>query len=592
MTIGTWVWETLGIPATFDAAEIRRAYAARLKDNPPDTDAESFQRLRTAYELAMRRARQQSASKQDPIAPATSPGRPETVERVPASVASMPAAGLVEPPAPVRPAAARPPVSAEELDSRALSDAFRQLVGVLQQPNPPDAATLRAALDAIVQSPGSYRIASWNAIDQRLAKLLLDGLPRTDAVLAHAADRLGWSRRQVGDRQPPAIAAVLSRIADNELLDRTRAGGADQRTALSVLARPLPARWLRRVYGLRHSKRVRAIVRGPLVERPGIAAQMDQSTLSWWHGYLDRPHVTRSATLAAAIVSLYTTVAVAIDARVGSSLGGSLATRLLLAAASGPAMLVGWLLVYGWPAWLFRKIVGRMGESVGRFGWVYIAAFGPLLFMVTPNAPLSVAIAIACGLVAFLWSITAAAATPDQRAHWTSTARVLLLGNGASIAWAAMSPAYVPAPLAISIVTSVLSCVIGTWVLLNAWRFKITSRVRWVVRIAVTAVAVLGLCIFWKPAWSAAHMGPAFAVTTLVLVMSRPLRWSLSKAGIQVFVWTARVMWFGGYAIHAILSGFGGKDAPFVRLFGTFLCVLAIATVIVNLRESDDRQTE
>ncbi|WP_150683044.1 hypothetical protein [Pandoraea iniqua] len=59
-------WRVLQIAQTTDAAQIRRAYAVRLKQVRPEDDAEGFQRLRACYESALAWARAQAPIEDEP----------------------------------------------------------------------------------------------------------------------------------------------------------------------------------------------------------------------------------------------------------------------------------------------------------------------------------------------------------------------------------------------------------------------------------------------------------------------------------------------------------------------------------------------
>lgn len=60
-----WAWDLLQIAPTGDTRAVKRAYAARLKMTRPDDDADGFQRLRQAYELAVALALAPSEDQED-----------------------------------------------------------------------------------------------------------------------------------------------------------------------------------------------------------------------------------------------------------------------------------------------------------------------------------------------------------------------------------------------------------------------------------------------------------------------------------------------------------------------------------------------
>lgn len=70
----SWPWSELGLPGPAELAEIRAAYARRLKTAHPEEDPEGFQRLHAAYREASRHARRKAGSAPaEPEAPPAGP---------------------------------------------------------------------------------------------------------------------------------------------------------------------------------------------------------------------------------------------------------------------------------------------------------------------------------------------------------------------------------------------------------------------------------------------------------------------------------------------------------------------------------------
>ena len=87
-------WEVLGLTPTPDQREIKRAYARLAKITRPDEDPAGFQRLRSAYDYVLERARhlETVAAAQGPL----EPERAEPVESVEPATAAAAEPGAVE----------------------------------------------------------------------------------------------------------------------------------------------------------------------------------------------------------------------------------------------------------------------------------------------------------------------------------------------------------------------------------------------------------------------------------------------------------------------------------------------------------------
>lgn len=73
-----WIFETLGIEPEADVGTIRKAYAKAIKQCDQASEAERFQKIRQAYELALQRAKQREAVESSQAAPPPLPSGAST----------------------------------------------------------------------------------------------------------------------------------------------------------------------------------------------------------------------------------------------------------------------------------------------------------------------------------------------------------------------------------------------------------------------------------------------------------------------------------------------------------------------------------
>jgi hypothetical protein len=215
------IWNELGIEPTTDGREIKRAYAARLKEVHPEDDAAGFQRLRRAYEDAL----------------AHSDARPRSV----APVARKPREDdpqLPNPRVPFRahPAAHRrnkrvalsPIIVTRGADSEAPKQPPRGRDAVVRLQNVYADQTEQAAVELLHQLCAAS--AQWSVDDREqferdLAKWLGSFDPVRWPLLIAADQHFEWSRKvddALGRLIDPAVRRVAGSLNRRAVLERFR----------------------------------------------------------------------------------------------------------------------------------------------------------------------------------------------------------------------------------------------------------------------------------------------------------------------------------------------------------------------------------
>lgn len=563
MTTESSIWTELGIAPTTDVAAIRKAYAARLKESPPGNDAQAFQRVRGAYEAALRLALQ----------------RPPTHGS---------AAGV-----PVRPVEARPiadlyaeatRVADADADQNSLRDALRRLEVLLTQPEVPDKEMLDHALDAVLASPGAYQVSHAQVFDQALAALLFRAVPRSDLLAQRVVAQLGWEREEVRVTKPSAVSALLTYVADLKVVAELRTGHGQHAKAFGILTSPLPGGEVRRrFYGLANRPEVRAFFLGSLTERPTLGRWVQRETLEWWSQYLRKPRLTRRLALVFPLVSLYAVLAAVVYVRSSAVAGSARALLIAVSLALGPLVAFGWLFGVSWPRWLIRQRLGSTPTVLARTGWAPASLVLVFLAVVLP-VHWSVAAFVALLSVGIIhWAAAAAPKVPDSVA--ASGARRFMfvsINSFGSVVWAVIAVLSLPLQESAAIAAAITASLIGTWCLLASWQFDIRVRDRQLILLTTMATAIVTLWLLWALSDSHLSLGYAAALITVLALAPRPARWALQRTAL---VWAVRLNLAGALAVPVATMMIAGPDANDnfgVRLIGAFLAYAAIIVAVIS----------
>jgi hypothetical protein len=283
--IQSQVMRVLGLAEGASEADIRKAYAQRLKITHPEDNPEGFKELRQAYESALQylRFRQQypdayqDESETDAEAAGSDPQI--TVETIPRQQ-HVPAAPLPVDDRREEPARLEP----DENDLHA--EACNRLGGGLQTGASTD--ELRAALEAVLTSPALANVDIYNRTEGWLIHVLASTAPASHPLLDRAIAFYQWNR--VGDHRnqgPGAIVNMRARIPyekkATEFIARVKDKRHEFHRAYKELTRPPHTRGpLSRVWALRREDLIDRFIAYITQRAPLAIESLDPEALAWW----------------------------------------------------------------------------------------------------------------------------------------------------------------------------------------------------------------------------------------------------------------------------------------------------------------------
>jgi tetratricopeptide (TPR) repeat protein len=286
-------WKLLDIEPTSSEADIRRAYAVRLRVTNPEDDPDGFKALRQAYEYALGHARY---AQQYPPRDAEADGDDPLDDDLDDEVDDDEGSFLVPPPFTMPGSAPGPahedadaaamlgPLEAERLGHSALC---QRLIGVLEGNRSADACL--AAFNEVVASPAMQHVDVFTATESWIAHTLIRSRPASDPLIEPAVKIFGWGDERVGSRNGVTqhILYLRERLHQeqraNVFLERLKDRRHEYHKAWKETMRPPSQRGLlNKLTSLHRTGRVLEFLQYAHDRYPTVFESLNREAVAWW----------------------------------------------------------------------------------------------------------------------------------------------------------------------------------------------------------------------------------------------------------------------------------------------------------------------
>lgn len=281
---GLSIWKILGISHTRDRAEIRRAYARKLKVTNPEDDPEAFQALRSAYEQAISHL---DAGYEN--VPTTEP-----FDANKAKSPEVPTANSWE-------NLRDTPLTADNKHSpllsdltRAYHDACARLEATLDVRSGADDNERLEALDTVLSAPNLKSTAEHQRTETWLINLIIKNQPRSDILIEPVSNHFGWVSEAEGDfkhgDKSHQVQQLFKRAHDMAFLSRIRKPGSHHYYAYTLLTHSRQREsLLNHLFSEKIHRSIREFLDQIRRAHPTVEADLNADTVALWDRRLRRP---------------------------------------------------------------------------------------------------------------------------------------------------------------------------------------------------------------------------------------------------------------------------------------------------------------